>query len=684
MSEEKVNKVSAGGTVYNIEDAQVDKKIHNAVAEESNRAQEMESAILDELGTVAQQYFNADKVIKASAVDVNTLYTNATAEKVAIKYNSVDKLKEGGVDIPSATTESAGVMTAEDKSNLNNCIIGEFEREFLGDGIGFNFDRVYGGGSIEIPNASGRLNGLMSASDKVALDNSKVIQVSWSPSSNLNNIVSAGIYSITGERTMSNDNLPIGNVGGGHTFHARLTVLDSSIPDTTNNDDKCITQILTISNRVGGDGDIYVRTGRGRDYNVITWETWAKQQTNIEVGSVESLDTFVDNGIYSGVWIKGSYGSYPLTFVCVVINDYFIKTSPRRVAQFIYGLSKFDGTVVYKTRVGSGDTVVNWGDWRDINEGKINATVSSAVNAEKKRATAAEESISSNAMQYNAMQVVEGVESVTLQTSSLSGKSSTALFPVATPERAGVMAARDKATLDELKSIVEQRVENPLRPLYIAAGATYNAVTGFYELNGVNDLTENDMRIIYNYKDALYHLNIPRVLQGVKIRTMIPFSGHQNASDFFLVVPVNGYCTFTSTSLEILRLSTAKNYNINIVDHFLMPLTKSTQWNAAMYQCSNLKEIYPIDVRTVTSYTSNVFSGCTSLIELRLFGVAGSITISDSANISKESILYIVNNSTATSAITITLHPDAYARLADDADIVAALESKPLITLVSA
>jgi hypothetical protein len=52
--------------------------------------------------------------------------------------------------------------------------------------------------------------------------------------------------------------------------------------------------------------------------------------------------------------------------------------------------------------------------------------------------------------------------------------------------------------------------------------------------------------------------------------------------------------------------------------------------------------------------------------------------------LSKPSILYTINKATPASAITITLHADAYARLAEDADIVAALEAKPLVTLVSA
>ena len=55
-----------------------------------------------------------------------------------------------------------------------------------------------------------------------------------------------------------------------------------------------------------------------------------------------------------------------------------------------------------------------------------------------------------------------------------------------------------------------------------------------------------------------------------------------------------------------------------------------------------------------------------------------------SPNLSEESVLFMIQNANPTSAITITLHPNAYSRLAEDVDIVAALEAQPLISLVSA
>jgi type IV secretory pathway VirB3-like protein len=52
--------------------------------------------------------------------------------------------------------------------------------------------------------------------------------------------------------------------------------------------------------------------------------------------------------------------------------------------------------------------------------------------------------------------------------------------------------------------------------------------------------------------------------------------------------------------------------------------------------------------------------------------------------LSKESLLYIIENEAVTEVITITLHASAYARLAQDADIVAALNNHPLVSLASA
>ena len=84
------------------------------------------------------------------------------------------------------------------------------------------------------------------------------------------------------------------------------------------------------------------------------------------------------------------------------------------------------------------------------------------------------------------------------------------------------------------------------------------------------------------------------------------------------------------------------------------------------------------------------FGKCPLLEEIRMSRINKSHTFAVSPNLSKESVQYMITNANppsgaAVGSITITLHPTAYARLKDDADIVAALEAKGgIVTLVSA
>lgn len=230
--------------------------------------------------------------------------------------------------------------------------------------------------------------GVMSATDKARLNNAEpVTRVQWTAVSNINTYTTTGIYLLTGERLNTADGLPITNSNPGHTIHARLLVLDSSISGTGDSQDKCITQVLTLSNRTGGDGDVYIRTGRASVKNQLAagagWELWGKLQQNIEVGQVTSLDTFTGNGIYSGVYTNGS--TFFETFVMVVINNYAVAGATgqvRSISQFKYALN-VDGTVSYKTRTGQGSSVIGWGSWVDLGAATTTDIQDGAITAPK-------------------------------------------------------------------------------------------------------------------------------------------------------------------------------------------------------------------------------------------------------------------------------------------------------------
>lgn len=104
-----------------------------------------------------------------------------------------------------------------------------------------------------------------------------------------------------------------------------------------------------------------------------------------------------------------------------------------------------------------------------------------------------------------------------------------------------------------------------------------------------------------------------------------------------------------------------------------------TQFTGNAY---SLKRILGVNVEKATRLGG--IDTLPSLITLKLKGLPRNLDVSASALLSKESMLYIINNEAATEAITITLHAYAYQRLAEDADIIEALNNHPLISLASA
>lgn len=438
----------------------------------------------------------------------------------------------------------------------------------------------------------------------------------WKSNDNIDNFTSQGTYNISGYRTGTTDNLPINNTG---KFNARLTVLAAG---------DCITQVLTLLNVGGGDGNIYVRTKQAG-----TWEPWGKLQTNIEVGAIglgqsRNFDHLTDNGIYSGANIystgTGDNG-YPLTayetFVLIVINGYLTGGG---VSQLKYSLLP-DGTTCVATRTMQ-DNV--WSEWHDI------STVDKEINANS------------------------------------------------------VNPVQNKTIAQALQDAIEEGRKLAKRDLFIAAGAEYNdsgadktktapwgeTVThkaGHYYLNGLGDITEEQMIDIYNSDKYWLCSECTGVMSGMKARTNKP----PYSNILYKYKEFSFHQAFNETNIEVLFLTSNKSHNDCILVTRLSYLGQGSK---------NLKRVVGvIDVSKLTQNTDTKINP-PSLTHINIIKISRNFSFYLSPNLSKESIVYMITNATPTSAITITLHPDAYARLADDAEIVAALEAQPLISLVSA
>lgn len=89
-------------------------------------------------------------------------------------------------------------------------------------------------------------------------------------------------------------------------------------------------------------------------------------------------------------------------------------------------------------------------------------------------------------------------------------------------------------------------------------------------------------------------------------------------------------------------------------------------------RCYNLREIigpFKINANTLALQS---FLGCAALVDMKLHELATSISLSDSPLLSLSTMQYMVSNAANTSAITVTVHPDVYAKLTGDTTNAAA------------
>lgn len=177
----------------------------------------------------------------------------------------------------------------------------------------------------------------------------------------MNAFTETGEYHIHGERTDANDGLPILNAASGHTIDARLTVLDSSLTNGTGaKTDIVVTQILRLSNRTGGDGHVYVRTGQAATKAELTatnstkWGTWEKLMGIFEknaVTNIADLDTYTTNGMYSGLFADTTLqtlGDLQFTpgdtFLLITVNGYAASAfGTPQLTQMLYRLPSKQG-----------------------------------------------------------------------------------------------------------------------------------------------------------------------------------------------------------------------------------------------------------------------------------------------------------------------------------------------------
>lgn len=223
---------------------------------------------------------------------------------------------------------------------------------------------------------------------------------------------------------------------------------------------------------------------------------------------------------------------------------------------------------------------------------------------------------------------------------------------------------------DFTKVLVPWRKDSSLRALYISAGAKYNEATGFYELNGLTDITEEQMRVIWQENLSGWYL---------KGRTNLTRN-----------IEAKGNAGGYNGGIDICNMCYSNN-NITIFNFGSSPFARYL--DNVFSGCTKLETI---DTRfPITPYGGivgpNIFRNCPALKEVRFnmryVGYSTKVNFPASSLISKDSVLSVIKTTKTDGSVkplvVVGLNESAYNRLKDDTDITAALtEKNGFVTLI--
>lgn len=203
-------------------------------------------------------------------------------------------------------------------------------------------------------------------------------------------------------------------------------------------------------------------------------------------------------------------------------------------------------------------------------------------------------------------------------------------------------------------------------------GKTVVHKAGYWYLNGLGNLTNEDMQIAYSWGNILLRTKFAQLFRiNQKLKTNICFAGQFYSNG--LIISDSSYMIYNS-SVKVLLLVPIEY--INVSSQYIRG-----NYQAAFYGSGNLiavlGNINPNNTKNFISYAIN-------LRYIKIIKLSTAIDFKEAPNLSIKSVLYMINNEAATSPIAITLHADVYNRCRANADIVAALQAHPNVSLASA
>lgn len=217
--------------------------------------------------------------------------------------------------------------------------------------------------------------------------------------------------------------------------------------------------------------------------------------------------------------------------------------------------------------------------------------------------------------------------------------------------------------------------------IFESAGATFNATSGYFELNGLTDISYEEMKAIMRH-DLNNQAPVP--IYTIRARTALPQYKPTYYSNYYIW---DKSAFANGEKVEAIDFFKDGENNLGQKRFFYINNTGASLFCT---NCRYLKNIYGVlDISAVTgNYLVSFLQNCGSLERVYIYGLKTNLPTFLSSVISKDSLLFLIEHEVSTSAITITLHASVYAKCQSGgewySDISTALAAHTNISLASA
>lgn len=195
---------------------------------------------------------------------------------------------------------------------------------------------------------------------------------------------------------------------------------------------------------------------------------------------------------------------------------------------------------------------------------------------------------------------------------------------------------------------------DPMHYAYESIGARWNADTGYWEFYDMKDITNIEMSRTFARGSWYIGATAIGVLTAFNEQSPSAIRFNMARTGPWGVTCDFDYFAQENKWIEFINLTSDNNIATK-------PFSYALYLTGSFNGCSNLRRIYgEINVSDTKNAFTDTFKGCIKLKDVEIYGLNKDISFADSPLLSKESLLYMINNCTSSATFTITLHPDVY------------------------